>query len=347
MTRTIVEGAYVRDILAQPAALDLTVNRLDVSVPLRRLAERLQGGEFRRVVLTGMGSSLFALYPLHLALTAGGYSSIWVDNSELVHYQPRLLEPDTIVVAVSQSGRSAETVRLLDVNAGRAPIVGVTNTPGSPLGTRADAVLLTHAGEESTVSCKTYVTTLVALEALSVVLTGGDLDRARADLEAAGPAAAAYLDAWRTHAADCASLAEGARSLFIAGRGPSLAAALTGGLITKESTHVPTEGMSTAAFRHGPMEALGPSVLVVILSGDARTRALNVGIHDEIRTLGHRAELLGEDASRPAMRLPHAPESVRPVLEILPIQMLTLGLASLAGIEAGRFTLASKITATE
>lgn len=343
----IVEGAYLRDILAQPAALDLTVAELEIGAPLRALVARLHAGRFRRVVLTGMGSSLFALYPLHLALTASGITSVWADSSEVIYYQPHLLEPETLVVAVSQSGRSAEIVRLLDLTAGRSPVIGVTNTPESPLGTQSDAVLLMHAGAESTVSCKTYVATLVVLEALGALMTGREEATTRRELAGAGPAAARYLTTWRAHAAEAAEIAEGARCLFYAGRGASLAAALTGGLITKESTHFPTEGMSTAAFRHGPMEMLGPETLVMIFEGDAHTQALNTGIVDEIHRLGHRAELIGPTARRASMRIQDVPASIRPVLEILPVQMMTLGLASIFGMEAGRFTLATKVTATE
>jgi glucosamine--fructose-6-phosphate aminotransferase (isomerizing) len=345
--QTIVEGPYVRDLLAQPAALEATVDRLEISGALDTLARRLRDGAFRRVVLTGMGSSLYALYPLHLRLIARGWTSVWVDTSELVYYQSALLHPETLVVAVSQSGRSAETVRLLDRNAGRASLIGVTNTPDSPLGSRSTAMLLTHAGLESTVSCKTYVTTLVALDALGAAFEGRDVNDVRRELKRAAAAAGDYLERWRDHAQDCASLAGGARCLFLAGRGTSLAAALTGGLITKESAHFPTEGMSTAAFRHGPMEMLGPETLVLVFEGDAATRALNAGIVDEITRLGHRAELVGEAASRDALRLPSTSDAVRPVVEILPVQMLTLGLAALSGMEAGRFALATKVTATE
>ncbi|MCC7010483.1 MAG: SIS domain-containing protein [Acidobacteria bacterium] len=347
MTHTIIEGGYLKDLLAQPAALDRTVERLEAETPLRELAGRLRDGAFRRIVLTGMGSSLYALYPLHLQLVARGWTSLWVETAELVYYQSRLLDAETLVVAVSQSGRSAETVRLLELNAGRAPVIGVTNTAGSPLALRSAAVMLTHAGEESTVSCKTYVASLATLHALGVVLQCDDVEAARRELGGAGAAVADYLAAWRAHAAECADLARGARCLFLAGRGASLAAALTGGLITKESTHFPTEGMSTAAFRHGPMEMLGPETLVVILGGAPPTRTLNAGIVEEIRALGHRAELVGEGARYRALRLPAVSEAVRPIVEILPVEMLTLGLASLFGREAGKFTLATKVTATE
>jgi fructoselysine-6-P-deglycase FrlB-like protein len=142
-------------------------------------------------------------------------------------------------------------------------------------------------------------------------------------------------------------LFEGVRDLFLVGRGPSLAAAGAGGLILKESTHLHAEGMSSAAFRHGPLEMVGPSAFVLVLSGEARTRELNHRLVEDVRSAGGRAELLGEDAEHPGLRLPAGPPELRPVLELLPVEMASLALAALAGREAGRFTIASKVTASE
>ena len=105
--------------------------------------------------------------------------------------------------------------------------------------------------------------------------------------------------------------------------------------------------MSAAAFRHGPMEMVGPSAFVLVFSGEARTRALNHRLVDDVRSAGGRAELVGEDAEHPALRPPAAPPGLRPVLELLPVEMVSLALAALAGREAGRFTIASKVTTRE
>src|ERR1035438_6021349 len=126
------------------------------------------------MVLTGMGSSLHALYPLELMLTAHGENVRRVDTSELIHSMPRLLAVSTIVVAVSQSGQGAEMVRLLEQNAQRATIVGVTNTADSTLARQADFLMLTRCGEEFSVSAKTYVGALAALEILGAAWRGAE-----------------------------------------------------------------------------------------------------------------------------------------------------------------------------
>jgi glutamine---fructose-6-phosphate transaminase (isomerizing) len=346
LTGSIAKSVFLREVLDQPKALALTLKKLEITPSLQRIAAQLSQGQFRRIVLTGMGSSLYALYPLHVELTEKGYTSIVAETSELIHYLSRLLDPATLIVAVSQSGQSAEIVHLIEHNAGRATIVGITNTPGSVLGSRANSVLLTHAGEESSVSCKTYVTALMALRLLGSVLCDGDGEQERSELTQVIPAADAYLRLWEEHVAELAGDAEGVRHWILVGRGPSLAATHTGGLTIKEAVRAYAEGMSSAAFRHGPIEMLGRETFVLVFLGDEKGRELNFSLHEHVRELGHKSALIGEDEEG-AFRLPPVPGRVRPILEIMPIQMLILALASRAGIEPGQFAIASKTTTME
>jgi glutamine---fructose-6-phosphate transaminase (isomerizing) len=344
----VVEGSYFRDVLDQPRALRETHARLASSPALEALAARLAGGAIRRVVLTGMGSSYHGLAPLHLRLLGAGHASAMVESSELLYYQEALLAEGTLLVLQSQSGRSAEIVRLLDVVRGRdVATVGVSNTAGSPLARAADATVLTHAGEEATVSCKTYLAAQMALGFLGEVLCGGSAAAARAALEPTLAATETYVGGWRAHVDALADPLAGVRAAYYAGRGTSLAAACSAGLITKESTHLPSEGMSSAAFRHGPMEMLDAAVFLLVFEGAARTRALNASLVADVRAAGARAYLAGPGSDYPAFRLPEVGDLARPVIELLPVEMVTLALAAHHGREAGRFERATKVTATE
>lgn len=343
----IIENEYLRDILDQPRALANTLQDLSVPSGFPSILERLEREEFRRIVLTGMGSSFHALYPLRTLLTFCGYTATMLETSELLHYLPKLLEPQTLVVAVSQSGQSAETVRLLAENQRRATIIAVTNTGDSPFALQADAAFLTRAGQEFSVSCKTYVTSLMVLHQVGALLCNINPEQMHSELAEAVPAASAYLNSWRDHVLELADSLEGIRHIFVVGRGPSLAAVGTGALIIKESVHYHAEGMSSAAFRHGPLEMVSGETFVVVLAGQERTRALNTGLLEDIRQKGGRAELLGEGAELASLRIAAVPDSVLPILEILPLEMFTLALAARSGTEAGRFSLAAKITTTE
>jgi len=225
-------------------------------------------------------------------------------------------------------------------------VIAVTNTPGSPLATQAAAAVLTEAGKEFSVSCKTYVAALMALKWLGDVLCEANLQGSRQRLKQAGPAAGAYLAHWKDHIQQLAEMLGNTRNLFLAGRGASLASTGTGALIIKESAHFQAEGMSSAAFRHGPLEMLGSDTFVFIFSGDAKTRKLNRRLLVDIRQKLGRAELIGKEASLPCCRI-ESDSTLRQVLEILPVQMITLALALRMGREPGRFAVASKITTTE
>lgn len=344
---SMIEGEYLQDLLDQPEALEDTLKALDISAAILDLAQRLQSGFFQRIVLTGMGSSFHALHPLNLQLIDRGFTAIMMETSELIHYQTRLFDPKTLLIAVSQSGESAEMVRLAEVNRKRSSIIAITNTPESTLAKQATAAVFTRAGREFSVSCKTYVSTLVVLKWLGDILCQQDPEQSRRELGNTEPAVAAYLADWKEHVVNLVASLKGIRQLFLVGRGPSLAAVGTGALIIKESDHFHAEGMSSAAFRHGPLEMLSEEMFVVVFSGDHKTRDLNARLLADIREGGGRAEILGEEAGPECFRLKAQGSRIRPILEILPIQMITLALAVLVGREPGKFELASKITTTE
>jgi len=340
----ILEGAYLGDLLAQPQAVADTVAGLGRLSPLpaRALA-------YERIMLTGMGSSLHAQHPLQIRLTQAGRTAMLVETAELVHTQSDLLDGRTLVVAVSQSGRSAEMVQLLDLIASRPTrpfVIGVTNTADSPLATRADFLVPLRAGPEFSVSCKTYLATLVALEWFGGALAREEPRATLGELERAAPALLAYLTLWRQHVSQLADEVSGLRHLFLVGRGASLASVGTGALILKESTRFHAEGMSTPAFRHGPLEMVNPGLVALVFAGDPATAALNESLARDIRAAGGRALLVSEAAPLTARRLAHLPARLRPVLEMLPVQMLSLALAALDGREPGRFEHATKVTLT-
>lgn len=343
----IIEGPYLKDLLDQPQALRRAVGGLSDPSALAEVARKLAAGAFRRVVLTGMGSSRHALYPLHLALSGRGFDSFWIETAELLLGFPGLYRADTLLVAVSQSGESAEIVSLLARAGEFGHVLGVTNQEDSRLGRQAGTCLLLHAGPESTVSCKSYLTTLVVLHWLGVLLCQGDPAAARQELQGLEASVGEYLARWREHVRELIALTEGIQSIFVTGRGESLATTGTAGLILKESTRHHAEGMSCAAFRHGPMEMAGEQVLVLVLAGDERVRALNRRLVEDVIRGGGRAVLVAEEeVPAGVFRLPRTPLALRPIVEILPVQMLSLALAARDGREAGRFERASKITTT-
>jgi glucosamine--fructose-6-phosphate aminotransferase (isomerizing) len=95
------------------------------------------------------------------------------------------------------------------------------------------------------------------------------------------------------------------------------------------------------------MEILDDAIFVLGFAGDARTRALSETLVADVRAAGGRGHLAAEDASVSALRLPSVPDVARPVVELLPVEMITLALAALAGREAGTFRVGGKVTTRE
>jgi glutamine---fructose-6-phosphate transaminase (isomerizing) len=342
-----LEGAYLRDILNQPRAMRDTIAALEPDPALDALRNDLRAGRRRRIVLTGMGGSYQVLYPLHLRLIELGFDSILAETSELLYAMPALIDPQNAVVIVSQSGASAEIVRLLER---RGPFYAVvTNTPGSPAAARADAVIMTQAGEEAGVSCKTAVTALAATNWLAAHLEGGGgaLETVRRDLDAVPAAMDTYLSSWRDYVVNLVHTLAGVKHLFLAGRGSSMAAVGLGAMVQKEAAHFHGEGLGSAALRHGPFEMLGPDAFVMVYEGAPDTAELNRGLLRDALAAGARGALCGASAAAGPFAIPQVPESVRPILEMLPPQMISLALGYLGGREPGRFERITKITTVE
>jgi glutamine---fructose-6-phosphate transaminase (isomerizing) len=345
----LLNNDYLSDILHQPEALSDTLCAFDGQHfnEIHSLAVRLAAGSLTRVVLTGMGSSYYALHPLRLRLIGHGLHTEMFETSELIHFAPALLTPGTLIVAVSQSGQSVEILQLLEKVHGRSPIIAITNTSGSPLALEADAVLQTHAGNEHSVSCKTYVSALTAAALLGDLLAGQDPQATLSMLNTAATATGQYLSHWEEYVESAILQVEGIRHLILAGRGTSLATAGTGGLIIKESSHFHAEGMSSAAFRHGPLDMVSPAMLVLIFAGVGATVQLNANLAADIRKSGGHAELIAMAENESLFNLPVVPDVCLPLLEILPIQLISLALAIQTDHVPGQFELGKKITVVE
>lgn len=341
-------GSYPENILQQPEAVRATVAGLPNLDAVSSFAWRLASGRFHQVVLTGMGASYAALYPLTLQLLAHNIPSQRIETSELLYHAPRLLGPRTLLIAVSQSGASVEILRLLDrTRPEQTPLIGVTNTPGSPLAKSADSIVLTRAGAEYSVSSKTYVATLAALNLLGEALCGRDLAPARVQLRHAADAMSSYLAHLDDHVAELVRILEPVRHIVLVGRGPSLAAVGAGALIIQEAARFPCLGMSSAAFRHGPMELISPDLFVLVLNGVAPTQELNTRLAADIRAAGAHAALVEESSGDNVFYLPPVPPATLPLVECLVPEMFSLALARLRGHTPGKFERSGKITVTE
>lgn len=340
-------SGYLSDIAGQPDAL---VRQADSVLPAALAGLDLRG--YDRIVLTGMGSSLYSFVPVERALAAAGLPVWRIDAGQLLD-TPRRVTPGTLLWAASQSGRSGELVALLDsFTPATRPrtLLGTTDDVTSPLADAADILVRLHSGPEATVSTKSYLNTLAAHRRTLAALRGED-DRAVTDGLRRSAAALRALLADRPSPADIAKRALSVaqpRFAFV-GTGDDAATALTGALITKEASRVAAEGYVGGAFRHGPLELAGPGLTAVLFGtgddGDAVLPALARDLSasgSTVLTVGPRpyanSELLATPADGGALD--------RLMTGIVHVQLLTVALAEHAGTVPGEFRFGRKITDT-
>ncbi len=338
-------NSYLSDLHDQPQALQATLDSLAKEPPLDEFRRKLDTSKYRHVILTGMGSSFHGLYPLLLRLFHLPLGVIHLETAELLHYAGELIHPENLVIAVSQSGESAEIVQLLEQTEGLVDLIGVTNTAQSALARRSSRAILTCAGEEATVSCKTYIAGLAAEAWLGDQLLGGE---PQFDSLAGLPEQiTSYWMDWPASVEQLSGELDGVQNLYLLGRGRSLAAALAGALIIKEASRFGAEGMSCAAFRHGPLELASDRTMVFVFRGDDATAGMNTRLVEDILNVGGLAHMVEMGTGNPPFNLPVTALAGMPLLEIMLAQMTSLALANLNGHEAGTFQHASKVTTVE
>ena len=332
---------YLQDIRAQPASLARLIDA-GLGSDLTRLLSDI--ARYDRIVMTGMGASLFGQYPAYLRLAEAGLPVWLIETSELLGEAHGLITPRTLLWITSQSGESAEIAALLArIPAPGPTVLGVTNAEDGQLAREADVVLPLHSGDEHAVGTKSYVATLAA-HALAVDHALGA--PADAGLRAAPERLAGYLDQLEAHVDELdAALPE--RTLFVVGRGASLAAVQTGALIVKEAAKVPIEGMSAPQFRHGPLDIIEPGVAVVALAGSAANVPRNRQLVEDVRRLGGNGYWIAGTADGDGHRLADLGSAAAlPIAEIVPLQLLSVALARRRHIEPGAFRHIGKVTRT-
>ena len=341
---------YINDILSQPAALRAALDHYPAEM-LEPLRARLQEGAFNRIVLTGMGSSFNAAYPSWLTLLSLATPVIHVNTAELLHYGQDMIDSRTLLWINSQSGRSVEIVRLLESLKDRSPVfqLSMCNNLDSPMARNANMVIPINAGDEATVSTKTYINMLAMLMLASAQLTGRDWQALLQSMRKAADGIEVYLAKWPEKVMELDALLGDVDQLLILGRGASMAAVWNGSLINKEAAKSVFEGMNVADFRHGPMELASSRLTVLMLEGAPQTARLNRNLALEISSYGGKVLWLSTktDPQLVTLQLPGANESARPLVEILPLQILTILMAQRTGFEAGKFRHIGKVTTRE
>ena len=347
------EHFMLKEIHEQPEALSQSISgRVDRHGRIQ--VEELAGLEatlrsVTRVELVACGSAYYASLVAAAAIEAWcGIPARATVGSEF-RYGPPPLDERTLVIAVTQSGETADTIAPTRLARERGcPIIAVTNTVGSAITREADAVLFLQAGPEiAVVASKTFVTQVTTLVILAAALakTRGTLPDddelgLGAALRALPAAAARALENAAPGAAELARRYVNSRGFMFVGRGPSYPAALEGALKLKEVSYVHAEGYAAGELKHGPISLLDaecPLVAVATRSSVYDKLISNVmeGRARDARVLAVATE--GDDAieryADDVCWVPDTHETLSPVLAIIPLQLFAYHVAVVRGTD--------------
>ncbi|MHB0927354.1 MAG: SIS domain-containing protein [Candidatus Nanopelagicales bacterium] len=311
-------------IQAQPEVL--AASRDSITEGLKGVAPLPPGA---LVSLVGIGASEHAAMSAAATWRELGIRAIAQSASDFLSGALPLAD---VHVALSESGRSAETIAAMEKVSTR--VVSITNGPASPLAKQADDLLLLASGPDSPVYTTGYTATLQALGLL------GEHWAAKPQPWEALPAQTrAVIDASEGVIAGLLEAFKSAQLLDVIGTRTSLASAGEGALMLRESARARTASHETQNYLHGPMEALDDNTACIII-GFGR----EVQLAGDVTAIGCPTLLITEREDVQSQGLLHvvqlprqASPMARAVLEILPIQVLARQLADARGLAVDGF----------
>ncbi|MFV2062649.1 MAG: glutamine--fructose-6-phosphate transaminase (isomerizing), partial [Chloroflexota bacterium] len=318
------------------AAITGRIHEDQVRVPELQPLEAILPG-IDRVELVACGSAAYAAAVASNALqTWAGLPARWNIGSEF-RYDPPPLDERTLVIAVTQSGETADTLAPTRLARERGcPVVAVTNTVGSAITREADAVLFLQAGPEiAVVATKTFVTqvtTLLLLAAQIAKARGRLAPQLEAELVAglrALPAAAERtIERNEAPAQVLARRYAGSRGYMYVGRGATYPVALEGALKLKEVSYVHAEGYAAGELKHGPISLLDAEVPLVAVATRTAVHEKLVSNLMEGRSRDARVMAVATEGDErmkavadDIMWVPPTLELLSPVLAIIPLQL--------------------------
>jgi glucosamine--fructose-6-phosphate aminotransferase (isomerizing) len=301
-----------------------------------------------RVQIVACGTALHAGFIARYLLE--GLAKIAVDldfASEFRYREPRLAK-NTMALAISQSGETADTLAALRLarELGAWP-VSICNVVGSTVVRESEATILTHAGPEVGVaSTKAFVAQVIAALMLAV-----RLGRARGmlgvedgrlvldDLRRLRPRMEGLLSDETTRRVQaCAERHLRAKGFFFLGRGINYPVALEGALKLKEISYVHAEGYAAGEMKHGPIALIEPGMPIVVINSPGRVADKTRSNIEQVKARGGHVVCIGSDAESlaladEAVAVPATSEWLSPVLNVIPLQLFAYYHALLRGCD--------------
>jgi len=311
---------------------------------LETVAQRL-----RRIVLVACGTAWHACLEGKFFIENFAKIPCEVDYASEFRYRPQLFDADTLVIAVSQSGETLDTLGAIECAKGKALTLAVCNVVGASICRRADMVLYTHAGPEiSVASTKAFSTQLIALELLGLYLAekrgviSADARRAVLERRIHVPTAISAALKVEPQVIAAAKTFSSARDFLFLGRGTCYPIALEGALKLKEISYIHAEGYPAGEMKHGPIALIDERMpVVVILQRDKLLFDKTLSNLKEVEARGAKVLVVTDAADDKTLgivadsiiRVPYVSAELSPLLLNIPLQMLAYHVAVMNGTD--------------
>ncbi|MGX1028676.1 glutamine--fructose-6-phosphate transaminase (isomerizing) [Streptomyces sp. SAI-097] len=346
----------LKEIAEQPKAVaDTLLGRVDGSGTLSLDEVRIPAAVLRevdKVVVIACGTAFHAGLIAKYAIEHWTRIPCEVELASEFRYRDPILDQQTLVVAISQSGETMDTLMALrHAREQGARVLAICNTNGSTIPRESDAVLYTHAGPEVAVaSTKAFLTQLVACYLVALYLGqvrgtkyGDEIGDVVRDLSGISDAVERVLGTMDPVRELARSLAHKNTVLFL-GRHVGHPVALEGALKLKELAYMHAEGFAAGELKHGPIALIEEDLPVVVVVPSPRGRSI---LHDkivsniqEIRARGARTIVIAEEGDEAVVpyadhlvRIPATPTLLQPLVATVPLQVFACELATARGNE--------------
>ncbi|MFC9807944.1 glutamine--fructose-6-phosphate transaminase (isomerizing) [Streptomyces griseoaurantiacus] len=354
------KGGYdyfmLKEIAEQPKAVaDTLLGRIDAGGSLTLDEVRIDDSELReidKVVIVACGTAFHAGMIAKYAIEHWTRLPCEVELASEFRYRDPILGGQSLVIAISQSGETMDTLMALrHAREQGSRVLAICNTNGSTIPRESDAVLYTHAGPEVAVaSTKAFLTQLVACYLVALYLGqvrgtkwGDEIRAVIRDLSGISAAVDRVLETMEPVRALARSLADKDTVLFL-GRHVGYPVALEGALKLKELAYMHAEGFAAGELKHGPIALIEEDLPVVVLVPSPRGRSV---LHDkivsniqEIRARGARTIVIAEEGDEAVapyadhlVRIPATPTLLQPLVATVPLQVFACELATARGNE--------------
>ncbi len=340
------EDFMSKEINEQPEAIRATLldrRRRDGTLTFDEL--RLDDEELRdvhRVVIVAAGTSNHAGQVAKYAIERWARLSVEVDISSEYRYRDPIVEVGTLVIGISQSGETIDTIQAIrEAKRRGARVIGVTNIVGSSLARESDAVIYTRAGlEVSVASTKAFVAQVAALEVLALrlaqlrnTMADADVDALFKGINAVADQVAVTLER-RGHVEHVATQLLGARDFFFIGRHVGFPTSLEGALKLKELSYLHAEGYPAGELKHGPLALIEPGVVVVAVTTDPAMHEKMLSNLAEVKARGATVVAIATDDDEYiealadyVLRVPATEPLFTPMVDVVPLQLFAYAMA--------------------